>query len=245
MIMILIFLSQFVLAESLFAKRYYDLVSIEYQRLFFFDSSAYNNCQLRLNYTIAVLNQDFFKGYEEVEKLFRDFPEIDTESKTILGRECYNLGNYDIALNILKLTPEKRLLGLSYLFSGQYSNALKEFQILDEALAQEIKDFINRPKKSVTRAMLFSALLPGTGEIYAGNVRQGIQDFLLTALSGFILYNSIKNKKYVDAGIIFSFVFNRFYFGSISNAGRIAQVTNDKLETQWLDYIKNKYPIQD
>ncbi len=242
--MILILFSQFVLAESLFAKRYYDLASIEYQRMFFFDTSAYNNFQLRLNYTIAVLNQDFFKGYEEVEKLFRDFPEIDTESKVILGRESYNLGNYDIAVNILKSTPEKRLLGLSYLFSGQYSNALKEFQILDGVLAQEIEDFINRPKKSVTRAMLFSSILPGTGEIYAGNVKQGIQDFLLTSLSGFILYNSIKNKKYVDAGIIFSFLFNRFYFGSISNAGRIAQMANEKTEMQWLDYIKNKYPIK-
>lgn len=242
--MVLIFFSQFVLAESLLAQGYYDLASVEYQRLFVFDRSTYDNFPVRLNYTIAVLKQDFFRGYEEIEKLFNDFPKIDTESKVILGRELYKMGHYDIALNILNSTPEKRLVAFSYLFNGQYFNALKEFHGLDEILVQEIKDFINRPKKSATRAMLFSAILPGTGEIYAGNVKQGVQDFLLTFLSGFLLYNSIKNKKYVDAGIIFSFVFNRFYFGSISNAGHIAQMTNEKLEVQWLDYIKNKYPIQ-
>lgn len=242
--MVLIFFSQFVLAESLFAKGYYNLASVEYQRLFFFDTSAYRNFQLRLNYTIAVLKQDIFRGYGEIEKLFSDFPKIDTESKVILGRELYKMGNYDIALNILNSTPEKRLVAFSYLFNGQYFNALKEFQSLDEILVQEINDFINRPKKSVTKAMLFSAGLPGAGEIYADNVKQGVQDFLLTFLSGFLLYNSIKNKKYVDAGIIFSLVFNRFYFGSISNAGRTAQITNEKLEAQWLDYIKNRYSIQ-
>jgi len=239
--MILFIFAQFTLAESLFSNNYYNLALIEYKRLFFFDTTAQKNLQLRLHYTMAVLNQDFFKGYEETDKLFNDFPEIDIESRIILGKELIKTGNYNIAIDILKPTQEKRLLAYSYLCNRQYSNAFKEIQVVDENLAKEIKNFINGPEKSLTKAMLFSAILPGAGEMYAGNVKQGIQDFLLTSLSGFILYNSIKNKKYVDAGIIFSFVFNRFYFGSISNAGRIAQSHNEKLEEKWLNYIKNRY----
>lgn len=242
--MIFILFVQYTLAESLFANAHYDLAMVEYKRLFFFDTSAFNNFHLRLNYTIAVLNQDYYKGYEEIEKLLSDFLDIDTVSRIILGKALIKTGNYSMAINILQPTAEKRLLGFSYLLNRQYYNAIKEFQTCDENLAQEIEIFINKPEKSITRAMLFSAILPGTGEIYAGNVKQGIQDFLLTALSGFVLYNSIKNKKYVDAGIIFSFLFNRFYFGSISNAGRIAKMTNEKMEMQWLDYIKNNYPIK-
>ncbi|MGQ9818079.1 MAG: hypothetical protein ACUVQ3_09065 [bacterium] len=241
--MVFILFVQYALAESLFAHAHYDLALVEYKRLFFFDTSAFNNFHLRFNYTIAVLNKDYYKGYEEIEKLLADFLDIDTASRIILGKALIQTGNYHMAINILQPTAEKRLLGFSYLFNKQYYNAIKEFQALDKNLAQEIEIFINRPEKSITRAMFFSAVLPGVGEIYAGDIRQGIQDFLLTSLSGLLLYNSIKNKHYLDAGIIFSFVFNRFYFGSISNAARIAQKTNERSTIQWFDYIKDKYLI--
>ncbi len=206
--------------------------------------------QLRLHYTITRLYKDYFSGYEDLQKLLNDFPDIDAESRILLAKELINTDNFSLAIDVLKSISEdnllkKRLTGYGYLFNHQYYNALHEFQGMDENLSAEIERYINGSRKSITRAMLFSAILPGTGEVYAGDLKRGIQDFILTFLSGFLMYNSIKNKKYVDAGIIFSLAFNRFYFGSISNAGRIVYKINEQSEEEFLKKIKLKYYQQE
>lgn len=248
--MILLIFSQFFLAESLFFNNQYDLAMIEYKRLFFFDSISHKNLQLRLHYTITMLYKDFFSGYEETQKLLNDFPDIDSESRISLAEELINTENYSLAIDILKPISEdnllrNRLIGYSYLFNHQYYNALREFKNIDKNLTTEIERYIKMPRKSVTRAMLLSVIFPGMGEIYAGDIKRGVQDFILTFLSGFLMYNSIKNKEYVDAGIIFSFAFNRFYFGSISNAGRIAYKMNEQSEKEFLEKIKVEYYQKD
>ncbi|MEO0185574.1 MAG: hypothetical protein ABIL20_07230 [candidate division WOR-3 bacterium] len=239
--MIFLIFCQFALAESLFSHNVYDLAVVEYKRLFFFDSTTRKDFRLRLHYTIACVNQDFYKGYEETDRFMKDFPEIGNESRLMLSRVLIKNGIYGMAIEILRPTQEYRLLGFSYLYNHQYINALREFQNVDEEIVREVEKLIKRPEKSITKAMLLSAILPGSGEIYAGNIKQGLQDFILTSLSGFLLYNSIKNKKYVDAGLVFSFLFNRFYFGSISNAGSIVRNYNEKLEEKWLHSITAKY----
>jgi TM2 domain-containing membrane protein YozV len=239
--MILFIFTQIALAESLFTNRLYELALTEYKRVFFFDSTAQRDLSLRLHYTISALNTNFLKGYEEYDKLLKDFPDIGDESRIILGRELIKNKHYSLAIDILRPTREKRLLGLCYLLNGEYYNALDEFQNLDEEIALEVKEFLKKPKKSITCAMILSMFLPGWGEIYAGDFKRGLQDFIITSASGLLLFKSFKDKKYVDAGIIISLLFNRFYFGSISNAGRIAQRNNERLEKDWLDYIKKKY----
>ncbi|MEO0123308.1 MAG: hypothetical protein ABIL69_04815 [candidate division WOR-3 bacterium] len=248
--MILFIFSQFFLAESLFFNKQYDLALIEYKRLFFFDSTSYKNLQLRLHYTITLLYKDFFSGYEETQKLLNDFSNIDSESRMLLAKELINTENYSLAIDILKPISEdnllkKRLTGYGYLFNHQYYNALREFKNTDKNLTTEIERYIKMPRKSLTRAMLLSVIFPGMGEVYAGDIKSGVQDFILTFLSGFLMYNSIKNKEYVDAGIIFSFAFNRFYFGSISNAGRIAYKRNEQSEKKFLEKIKVEYYQKD
>ncbi len=244
--MIFLIFNQFFLAESLFFNDQYDLALIEYKRLFFFDSSLQKDLNVRLHYAITLLYKDFFSGYEAVQNLLNEFPDIDSESRILLAKKLIATENYSLTIDVLKPISEnnflkKKLIGYSYLFNHQYYNALREFQGIDENLVIEIERYIKSPKKSITRAMLLSVVLPGMGAIYGGDVRSGIRDFVLTFLSGFLIYNSIKNKEYMDAGIVFSFVFNRFYFGSISNAGRIAHKKNEKSKKEWIDYIKEKY----
>ncbi len=242
--MIFFIFAQFALAESLFSNNCYDLAAIEYKRIFFFDSSAQKNLQLRLHYAIAIINTDYLGGYDEIERLFKDFPDLEEKARISLGKELLETKKYGLAVEILKPVKDdngKRLLGFSYLFNHQYVNARYKFEEVDSNIAREIESYMKKSEKSITRAMLFSVFLPGTGEVYAGNIKRGLQDFILSSLSGFLLYNSIKNKKFVDAGIIFTFGFNRFYIGSISNAGRIARERNQKSEEDWLKYIKARY----
>ncbi len=238
--MILLFFSQVSLAESLFSHHYFDLALVEYKRLFLFDSTARSSFQSRFHYTIASLRQKNYSCYEEVNNLLHDFPVIDTHSLMILARELLKVGNYYLAMNILDSLPVCDLTIYALLLNRQYAKAFNQAQKIEPSLTREINDFMHIPEKSVTRAMLFSAIIPGLGEVYAGNIKQGIHDFLLTGISGYLLYYSVKKKQYVDAGLVFTFAFNRFYFGSISNARRIAQKYNNDREDKFLNNIKKK-----
>ncbi|MEO0138116.1 MAG: hypothetical protein ABIL40_08525 [candidate division WOR-3 bacterium] len=244
--MILLIFGYYALAESLFANDLYDLAQVEYQRIFFFDTTAHRNYQLRLHYTIVLLHQDFFTGYTEIDKVLEDFPESAIPTRMILAKTLINTGNYGRAIDLLKsnLTKDsltKKLLGFAYLFDHQYYNAMSEFQEIEFQLALRIEKYLKTPKKSVTRAMLFSVMMPGLGEVYAGDIGSGLRDLLLNLSSGFLLYNAVKHKRYVDAGIIFSFLFNRFYFGAIANASRIADENNEKKKNEFLKEMREEY----
>ncbi|MCX7994341.1 MAG: hypothetical protein N3A65_01010 [candidate division WOR-3 bacterium] len=244
--MIFLLFNQYYLPEALFNNNFYELALIEYKRVFFFDTTAWNEYQLRLHYTISLLYQDFLLGYEEIEKLLIDFPESERKSRIALGKALIDIKKYGLAIDLLKPIAEqnsagKKLIGFAYLFNQQYRNAIDIFQEVDSNFVRKINEYAKKSDKSTTRAMLLSAIIPGLGEIYAGDIKRGLQGFVLNFLSGFLLFNSIKNKEYVDAGIIFSLAFNRFYFGSITNASRIAHEMNERSKRAFLQEIRDEY----
>src|SRR4030042_120400 len=105
----------------------------------------------------------------------------------------------------------------------------------DTSLAMMIDRFTDQKLKNPRKAMFLSAFCPGAGETYAGDCKTGIKAFLVNVGSGLLLYNAINKKKYVDAVLIFNFLFQRFYFGSIFNAKRLALQYNEKTETRYLN----------
>jgi TM2 domain-containing membrane protein YozV len=55
-------------------------------------------------------------------------------------------------------------------------------------LSGETESFVNRPQKSPLLASTLSFILPGSGQIYAGHIYDGVQAFLFTAASAFATY---------------------------------------------------------
>jgi hypothetical protein len=55
------------------------------------------------------------------------------------------------------------------------------------------------------------------------------------------MYDAFHDKRYVDASLIFSFLFNRFYIGSISNAQRLALARNEQAKEKWVSDVNAKY----
>lgn len=241
MILFLLF-SQFSLADSLYANGYYDPAVIEYKREFFFITDLYKDPPRRLRYAISCLKTNRPKGLEEFEKIIKDFPDLAPASKILMAKYYLDIGNYSSAVNLLTQTPERRLLGFAHLLDGQFAEACTLFVINREyELAGEVAKYIHKPKKFLMTATLLSLICPGAGEIYAGNIKFGFIDFFLNLGTGFLFYDAIKDKRYVDATLISSFLFYRFYFGSLANAQRLAQQRNEKDQEQWLNYIKRTY----
>jgi len=241
MIVILMF-CQFSLADSLYAHGYYDLAAIEYKRVFFFYPELKNNQHRRLNFAISLLKIDELKGLQELNNILDDFAHLEPELKITMAKQYINLENYYQAARVLSQTEEKNLLGYTYLLNNKLSSA-RNLYVANGSyeLAKRIDEYMRQPMKSTRTAVLLSFICPGAGEIYAGNIKLGVMDFLLNLGSGYLFYNAMRQKKYVDAILIFNFLFHRFYLGSIYNAQKSAVQWNENCKEKWLNELKNKY----
>ena len=242
MLIPLLFFSQFSLADSLFAKNHYDLAQIEYKREFFFYPELKTNQEKRLNFGISLIKSDDLKGLREFNNIINDFPDLEPEVKIKMAKCYLDLGDYYQACDLLNQTDEKKLLGFTYLLDDKLFSARDLFITTgDYEISNEINAYISQPQKSMKTATLLSLVCPGAGDVYAGNIKLGIMDFLLNFGSGYLMYNTIKQKKYVDAILVFNFLFQRFYLGSIHNAQKSVEQRNREHRQKWLKQMQNKY----
>lgn len=243
MFLLLTLFSQFSLADSLYAHGCYDAARIEYLRCFFFYPELKQELNPRLNYAISLFATDKIRGIEELYGVVNDFPEIPDSVRAEIAMKYVEAGRYYLAINLLEDEEENDLLGILYLRDNQFINARNVFLRNGKyEMATKIEDYLQQPIKSEKTALLLSLFLPGSGQIYAGNIRQGIMDFLVNLGSGYLFYNALKQQKYVDASLIFFFLLNRFYLGSLSNAQKSAIEHNEKMRTEWLNAFLKTYP---
>ncbi len=230
------------LADSLYEHGHYELARIEYMREFFFYPSNRENQYKRLRYALSVCQVNRYNGIQQLRSLGNDFDTLTPDVIASMAKQYIILEDYSEAWELLIQTEEKPLIGYTLMLDNRLNSAKALFIAMGKNnIAQEIATFQHMPRKSPGTAGFLSAICPGAGEIYAGNVYQGIKGFFLSAGSGYLIYNAIKGKKYIDAALIFNFLFQRFYVGSIHNARRSATEANIKSRAKWLAYMKNTY----
>jgi hypothetical protein len=238
MIVILTLISQLALADSLYAHGYFEEARTEYLRAFFFYPELRQRADARLHYALSLLEKDSAEGMTELYVLVDEFPELPDSMLVEIARQFIRGGRYYLAIDLLGKTGEKKLLGLAYLLDGQLSNAQATFVADGEGeIADQIEQYVESPEKSERTATLLSLFLPGAGEIYSGNPSLGFRDFLFNFGSGYLLYNAFKQQKYVDATLVFLFLTNRFYLGSIYNAQKSANEYNEEKRRKWLAHL--------
>jgi hypothetical protein len=234
--------SQFTLADSLYARGYYEEARIEYSRVFFSNPESRQDIEARMHYAISLLYMDQASGINEITKLVNESPKLPAGVRRKIAEQYLEAKRYYLAIDLLHDTDEKDLLGMAYLLDGQYARARTIFsEIGNREIITLIDDYMANPEKSEKTAALLSLFLPGAGEVYAGNPFQALRDFLVNLGSGYLAYNALRQQKYVDATLVFVFLFNRFYLGSIYNAQKAAIAHNEKKRREWLDTIQQTY----
>ncbi len=81
--------------------------------------------------------------------------------------------------------------------------------------------------KSPFLAGLMSTVLPGSGYVYAGSLKEGLSAFLVNGLLGAGIYALFKNDN-VGSGILLSAVSASFYFGNIIGSVNSAKLSNQQ-----------------
>jgi len=96
------------------------------------------------------------------------------------------------------------------------------------------------PQKSPLTALIFSLLIPGTGQIYAGEIKEGLIALLVNASAGFAAYYSFVNYSKLLGGFIGLYEIS-FYIGNINNAMNAVIKYNENQKNIFRQEIINIY----
>ncbi len=244
------------LGDYLFALQSYDEAITEYKRFIFFHpddpraSDAF--------YKIGLANQSEQRWTEAIDALETAIQqtgnaELKAERRIDLAVTMIASGQYDLALlELIKFSargPSNRLRqralflqGVAYLYRFNWESARQAFKTYFDAnpeLQHKAKTIdalfegaIHRPQKSVTVAKVLSTILPGAGQAYVGEWKNGLNALALNGLLGFASVNAALDKRYQDATFLTFFLFQRYYLGNRYRAGEAAKQFNERSEHQ-------------
>jgi TM2 domain. len=99
-------------------------------------------------------------------------------------------------------------------------------------------------RKNPKTARLLSLFLPGAGQFYAGDVKNGLNSMLLNLLLGYWFVATGVNYSFVDAGASIAPWLFRYYAGGIRRAGDLVEKNKEerlrKYFRQTLELVKNE-----
>ena len=165
-------------------------------------------------------------------------------------RSFYQLGNYNKLRDKIKsyylVMGESQKLSKLYNYSllMDYS-ALPEKSIYLAPFNTEEKNKIaqfynwesNPPYKSPTMAALMSAIIPGSGKVYANEIGDGITAFLLTGLFTYLAVDKFQNN-HTASGWLYASIATFFYAGNVYGSATAVQNYNAGIKFNFDSEVK-------
>ena len=232
------------LGERLFAHGNYDAAITEYKRFLFFHPDDTRIGKVYHNIGLAYRAQGLWTEAITALRLAIHYT-TDDESKSeyqlILAVTLIATQDYDLAqLELIKVTLRSPsallyrralfLRAVAYIYQFRWDEArevLKNWGT-DEKLNKLFDAAIDTPQKSVRVAKILSTILPGAGQVYAGNWRSGINALLLNGALGFLVVDAVLDGRYTDALLRGALAFRRYYRGNTFRAGQAAAQFNQQ-----------------
>ena len=249
------------LGDHLFALGDYNAAITEYKRFLFFDADHPQAGEIQFKIGLAYRAQKWWA--EAVESMIAAVQltteiKLQAERRVELAVTLIASGAYDLALvELIKVGMQSQsarlrqrarfLRGVAYLYQFKWEQARSVFRVyFDESpsaagAAAEIDTLfsaaINLPQKSEKTARLLSTFLPGLGQTYAGDWKNGLNALLLNGVLGYVTLDAAIEKNYDDALLSFFFLFYRYYSGNRYRATEAAQTFNDRENRRHVEKI--------
>ena len=144
----------------------------------------------------------------------------------------------------------EKLFNFSYLFTDEPLPSKEEFLLpFGSNEKDELSNFYNwkqdPPYKNSAIAGIMSAIIPGSGKIYVGDISDGIVAFLVTGILVFLAYDNFQADHSTRAWI-FTGLAALFYGGNIYGSIASAQIHNAKITFEFNESLniylqKNNY----
>ena len=241
------------LGKRLFTQGNYDAAITEYKRFLFFHPDDERIGEVYHNIGLAYRGHGLWA--EAITALrIAIHHATDDESKSeyqlTLAVTLIATQDYDLAqLELIKVTLRSPsallyrralfLRAVAYIYQFRWAEArevLKNWGT-DERLDLLFDEAVSVPQKSVKVARMLSTILPGAGQVYAGNWRGGINALLLNSALGFLTVDAVLDRYYSDALLWGGLVFWRYYRGNTFRAGEAAAHFNQQRTQQAAEAI--------
>ncbi len=241
------------LADHYVKLKNYDAAITEYKRFLFFQPD--DDRVPEIYHRIGILQRNLGLLREAIESIRQAVIRTsDKEQKseyrinlavTLIANKDYDLAGLELIKVLIRNPSEalyKRTLflqGVTYTYQFRWEEAqeiLKNYS-QDEKLDELFQKTDNLPYKSKLVAKILSGILPGSGQIYAGNWKSGLNAFALNSAFGYVTVDSILDQNYVDAIMWTYFIFQRYYQGNLYRAGRAVDEYNDEVNRSFADSI--------
>lgn len=256
---------QYRYAEQLFESGDYRAARLAYKRLLFYHSDI----ELRDIADYRIAQTYYYQNEAtRAEGLFRKFSTVHPnsplrfQSQLMLGQLHFDAGEYSLArttlFELLHTSTEPEVMaaahylrGWCYIHTTDWNKAISELRqvntsemvVFREKKASELADTLLAetplPSKSPQVAGWLSTVVPGSGQLYVGKVKEGV---LAAALSGTFIYlvvDAIRDRRYVDSAGLF-FVGWQFYWGNRADARQFATEYNTHREQEFIEMLKRQ-----
>lgn len=258
-------IQQYSHAERLFESGAYQAARREYKRLLFYQP----NTEFRDAADYRIAQSYYYQNEpDRAERLFHEFLDTHPnspfrfQSQLMLGQLHFDAGAYSLArttlFELLHASEDTEvaaaahyLRGWCYVHTSEWNKAITELRRADtlqidasqrkkaRQLADTLLEKTPLPHKSPQMAGWLSTVVPGSGQLYVGNVKEGI---LAAALSGTFIYlavDAIRERRYVDCTGI-ALVGWQFYWGNRINARHLASEYNKNHEQEFIQTLKRQ-----
>lgn len=249
----------------LFGHKFYDTefyneAITEYKRYIFFNPDGDQTSTAYSHIALAYRNNGEWSQSIDAFRMAIQTAQTDSlryNAELALAVTYIASGNYSAAeMVLLKLEmsiPPKNikqraafLRGVATLYANKWDQAQKAFEVYflsdpDPAMQAKVDSLINATKdfyyRSPDSARQLSTIIPGLGQMYAGDWGNGINAFIINGSMIVWMGYKIFHRYFSDAWVIYYFLFRRYYFGNIYNAERIAVEKNEAMDKKQAEKI--------
>ena len=126
---------------------------------------------------------------------------------------------------------------MSYLKNNEtipsFGDFVKPFEFSEQEEIRTLYQMkLNPPSKNPIIASILSAIIPGAGKFYTGEISDGILAFVTTGLFSFLAYDNFKADHNFRGGL-FSGLAVMFYAGNIYGSFASAQIFNAQVKYEF------------
>ena len=238
-------LSPLALAEHYAKLNNFDAATTEYKRFLFFHPNDEQVPEIYHRIGILHRNQGLLtKAIDSIRQAVIRTSDKEQKSEyqidlavTLIANKSYDLARLELIKVLFRMPSEKLynrailLQGVTYIYQYRWEEAQESFKTYtqDENLDKLFKETGHLTYKSKLVAKILSGILPGSGQIYAGDWKSGLNALALNSAFGYVTVDSILAENYVDAILWTYFIFQRYYQGNLYRAGIAVDEYNDEL----------------
>jgi len=236
----------------------YEDAITEYKRFIFFNHKSDNISYAYYKIGLAYRNENnWTESLDALQQAIQTAASdsLRDERKIALAVTFIANGNYSAAeFELLKVELFSKfeslrnkaafLRGISTLYSFKWDesrNAFNKYFDDTTTIGNQVDSLLATSQhlnyKSPSFAKLLSTILPGAGQIYVGDWRNGINALAINMATGYVLVDALLEHRYNDAIFSFLWLFQRYYLGNRQHAEEIAQNHNLHLNQLLADRI--------